>query len=273
MAAFPIRTLTAALGFAIVTALLVILLGALFDLIAAPEKKPYPNPDLFPNNELRVGIDPSYPPFASFNGSHLTGIDVDLAVALAFELGLTLRYVPLGFDGLYDALQAGQVDVLIAALRADPARGGVALYTQPYFNAGLVLLSPQSEAIDNIRQVGGHRLAVAFGSEAHSEAIRWSRRIAPFTLLRYETSTDALNAVRLGEADAALIDSVAAHLYLRHHPEWDGHMIEVTTVPVVMAVRADRPDQAAALSSALSALASRGALEALLSRHLGRLPR
>ncbi|MFQ3565548.1 MAG: ABC transporter substrate-binding protein [Aggregatilineales bacterium] len=272
MAAFPIRTLIAALGIAIAAALLVILVGTLLDLVAAPEKRPYPNPNLFPNNELRVGIDPSYPPFASFNGSHLTGIDVDLAVALAFELGVRMRYVPLGFDGLYDALQAGQVDVLIAALRADPARGGIALYTQPYFNAGLVLVSPQSAKLDNMGQMGGHRLAVAFGSEAHSEAARWSRRIAPFTLLRYETSIDALDAVRLGEADAALIDSVTARLYLRHHPEWDGHMIEVTTVPVAMAVRADRPDQAAAISSALSALASRGTLEAIISRHLGQPP-
>lgn len=272
MAAFPFRTLTGALGLAIVTALAVILIGALVDRVAVPERKPYPHSNLFPNNELRVGIDPSYPPFASFSGQHLIGIDVDLAVALAFELGLTLRYVPLGFDGLYDALQAGQVDVLIAALREDPARGGIVLYTQPYFNAGLVLLSPQSARIDDMRQIGGHRIAAAFGSEAHSEATRWSRRVAPFTLLLYETSTDALDAIRLGEADAALIDSVAAHLYLRHHAEWDGHMIEVTTVPIVMAVRADRPDQAAAISGALSALASRGALEALLNRHLGRLP-
>ena len=46
----------------------------------------------------------------------LEGFDIDLASAIATDLGLTAEFVYFGYDGLYDALQTEQVDVLISAL-------------------------------------------------------------------------------------------------------------------------------------------------------------
>ena len=65
---------------------------------------------------MRVGIDPTYPPFALADDAGLRGIDVDFAQALAEELGLEAQFTYFGYDGLYDALTTGQVDVLISAL-------------------------------------------------------------------------------------------------------------------------------------------------------------
>ena len=91
--------------------------------------------------ELRVGLDASFPPFESLDANgNIVGYDADLARAIARALGAEPVFVNIGFDGLYDALQADRVDVVISGLPYDPRRTQDVIYSQPYFNAGQVLV-------------------------------------------------------------------------------------------------------------------------------------
>src|SRR5437868_4396830 len=62
---------------------------------------------------LRVGIDPTYPPFDSISNGAVQGYDADLARAVAGDLGVRAEFTPLALDTVYDALAAGKVDVLV----------------------------------------------------------------------------------------------------------------------------------------------------------------
>jgi len=232
--------------------------------LAAHLDRHRPLSEMLPSAALRVGIDPANPPFAFFNGESLVGLDIDLAIALGQRLGVPVQFVPLGYDGLYDALKVGQVDALIAALPIDPARAGLARYSAPYLNAGLALIAAESSAIHTMHDLPGKRLALEFGSEADAEARRWLRRILPFTILPYAQPDHALDAVRLGAADAALVDSVTARLYLRDHPDWDHRIAEVTVLPIAIATHADHDQLSAALDRALSSLFQDGTIYRLL---------
>ena len=54
---------------------------------------------------LRIGIDPSFPPFESDDGKgNLSGFDIALAALLEQKWNVRVKYVYTGFDGLYDAL-------------------------------------------------------------------------------------------------------------------------------------------------------------------------
>ncbi|MDZ4764401.1 MAG: transporter substrate-binding domain-containing protein [Chloroflexota bacterium] len=223
---------------------------------------------ILPARELRIGIDPSNPPFAFSQADVLTGLDIDLAEALAAEIGVPSRYVLLGFDGLYDALKVGQVDIVIAALTVDPARFGLARYSQPYFNAGMLLISAAARPIERMADVSGRRLALEFGSEADAEARRWLRRVQPFTLQPYEQPSHALDAARIGEADAALTDALTARLYLREHPDWQTNAAYVTVLPLAIASHADRGDLAVAIDRAMTALFADGTIDAIIIKWL-----
>lgn len=227
-----------------------------------------PPAQVFPYDELRVGIDPSYPPFAAAGPDGLYGLEVELAQALGDELGLPVRFVTLGYDGLYDALRVDSVDVLISALYIDPARRNDVTYTRPYFDAGLVLVSPVGTPYGDMSLMPGHALAYEFGSAADAEARRWLRRVHPFERRPYELGRYALDAVRLGDADAALVDAVTAQLYLRDHPDWAAQRFYVTHNSYAMAVRADRGAVWAAVNDALESLAFDGRLAAIVDRWL-----
>ena len=177
MAARPRLTLRLTFQPYYVFAFAVLLVIALL-LIRRATERPLPLRELFPHSELRVGVDPSSPPFAAIGEDGLFGLEIDLAHELGTRIGLPVRFVALGYDGLYDALKTDQVDALIAGLTIDNTRLRDVHYSQPYFNAGLVLVSDNE--IAQMKDLPGNRLAYEFGSEGDSEARTWLRRIFSF---------------------------------------------------------------------------------------------
>ncbi|MCS7072483.1 MAG: transporter substrate-binding domain-containing protein [Anaerolinea sp.] len=191
---------------------------------------------LLPTSHLRIGVDASYPPFASLRDGQYEGIDIALGAALAHALGVDSRFENISLDGLYDALSTQRVDVLISALVERRDRRSQVEYSLPYFNAGLVLVEMATERPAlNMWQMAGRRIAFAFGSDAHFELNRWQRRVGPFMRLPYELPGYALDALRLGQADAALVSRTDLLTYLCHYPEWAVKTTEVTVVPYVIA--------------------------------------
>lgn len=218
-------------------ALAVLLFAMIWNAIERPGP---PIKDLFPYGTIRIGIDPSYPPFAATTGSDLFGLDVDLGRALGERIGIPVQFVPIGFDGLYDAIKADRVDMVISALLVDPTRTNEVLYTQSYFDAGLILVSNSDSPIFAMPDVAGHKLAYEFGSESDAQARVWERRVNAFKTQPYELPQYALDAVHLKVADAALVDAVSARLYLREHPSWQANLTYLTHAPYAIALRIDR---------------------------------
>ncbi|HHS97461.1 MAG TPA: amino acid ABC transporter substrate-binding protein [Chloroflexi bacterium] len=162
---------------------------------------------------LRVGMDASFPPFEYIDGEgNLVGFDVDLAREIAARLGVEVQFAAnLPYDGLYDSLTAGQVDVIISALYVDPTRTADFAYSAPYFDAGQVLVVAEgTEGIEEMSDLDGKTLAVEFGSAGDVEARAWERRLTSLTILPCQTPDEALGKVASGEADAALVDHLSA---------------------------------------------------------------
>jgi ABC-type amino acid transport substrate-binding protein len=219
--------------------------------------------EAFPSGTMLVGVDASFPPFAVDNGESVFGLDIDLGKAIAEEIGVPVRFVTMGYDGLYDSLIAGQVDVVISALLVNPARTRDIRYTRAYFDNGLMLVttSPDIQTMDDLPS---YRLALEYGSSAHSEANRWLQRLLPFELRPYELPTYALDSLRLGEADAALVDTTTYWLYLAEHPEWETDSYRVTHAFYAIAVRYDREDTWIWVNAVLGRILHDGRMDAIV---------
>src|SRR5215216_5917639 len=84
---------------------------------------------------LRVGLDPTYPPFDTLVDGKVAGYDAALGTAIAADLGAQVEFKTLALDTLYDALEAGDVDMLISALPIIPERRDKVRYSTPYYQA------------------------------------------------------------------------------------------------------------------------------------------
>lgn len=227
-----------------------------------------PEEPMLPTGTLRVGVDPSNPPFAFFEGDQIRGLEIDLAETLGNVLDAPVQLVPLGFDGLYDTLKVETVDIIIAAITTDPLRTADVIYSAPYYDDGLVLVSSAEHPIAAMDALAGKALAYAFGSEADSEAHRWLRRIPPFTPQPYETPQIALDAARLGAAGAALVGATDARLYARDHADWPNVRQTVTHTPFVIATKAKHGRLATAIEDSLRQMQSDGALDVIIAHWL-----
>ncbi len=222
----------------------------------------------FPHGEIRIGVDASYPPFAVDDGTSLWGLDIDLGNVIAEDIGMPVRFVNMGFDGLYDSVIADQVDMVISALQVDLTRTADVIYTQHYFDAGLVLVTPAGSPITMMEFMQGYRVAYEFGSVADAEVREWEKRIGRMRHQPYELPEYALDAVRLEQSDAALVDNTSYRLYLRDHPEWQSQYRYVTTEVYAIAIRTDRLNAWKLVNHALTTLKESGELATIIAKWL-----
>jgi ABC-type amino acid transport substrate-binding protein len=169
---------------------------------------------------LLVCTDPSWPPFEWIDESNgkIQGFDIELADLLAAriaEVELQPAIVPVGFDGLYDALLAGRCDAVLSALPYEPMRTQDVVYSVAYFNAGLVLLTREdTEGIAQLRDLEDRVVGVEWGFVPEGST-RQKEFLRNLRARRYDTASDVLRALHAGEVEAALVDRIAALAYTR----------------------------------------------------------
>jgi polar amino acid transport system substrate-binding protein len=170
---------------------------------------------------IRVCTDPSWPPFEFIDErtGEIEGLDVDLASALAARLRpqgapIHAEMVPVGFDSLYDALQASRCDAVLSALPYEAERTEDVAYAISYFNAGMVIVvREETEGITGLDSLPGRVVGVEWGFVPEGDS-QQRLLLQALSLRRYDTAGDVLRALQAGEVDAALVDQVSALDYL-----------------------------------------------------------
>lgn len=230
------------------------------------------NPDLSTwtriqeSGELRIGLDPTYPPFESLNGTEVQGLDVDLIELITEDLGLEPIYVQFGYDGLYDALATKKVDVLASALVISPEKLRDFAYSKSYFNAGQVLVTNQSRPISDLSELEDKTIAVELGALGHVWAIEWQRKVPDLSIHPYPDAAEALASVSAQQADAAVVDHVGARLFLARAPGLIIIQPPVTEEPYALVVRNEDEELLENLNQSLNRLSAAGALDKVINR-------
>ena len=220
---------------------------------------------------LRVGMDPSWPPFAFVDpgSGEIGGLDVDLARAIGDQLGVEVALVPSGWEGLYSALRAGQFDAIVSALPYDPWQTQGVAYSTSYFNAGpVVVVHAGQAAIARPRDLAGRTVHVEFGSEGDVQARRLRKKGGDMHIVPHATAQEALAATEADAGSAAIVDAISARLFMRA-----GGQLQIVGDPLydelyVIAVHPRARSLQEAIDQALADMRESGALERLLDRWL-----
>lgn len=221
--------------------------------------------------QWRIGMDASFPPFEDLNDAgRPVGFDVDLAQAIASYWGVEAQIEGLGFDGLVDAVYAGRIDSAISALPYQPERTQEVAFSDAYFEAGLVLVTPAgSDAVAGVDDLAGRRLAVEWGSEGDVQARMLRRRFPDVTLIPLDTPQAALLSVAEGEAEAALVDHVSALQFIAGDARLAISPQVIVSDPYVIVLPRKAPVLQQQVGEALRALEADGTLDALVARWFG----
>ncbi len=211
---------------------------------------------------LRVAMDPSFPPFDTVDeAGQVAGFDVDLARELGRRLHVPVTFIPIAFDGLADAVMAGRADAVISAFPLDERLTEDVRYSQPYFEAGLVWVTPADSDLTTPEQLADGTVAVEWGSQGDA----WAREQQLPHILRTETPDEALNAMLDGRADAAIVDAVSAALFPK--PGLITHAPPLVSDPYVIVLPKQAPRLTEAVDEALAAMMTDGTWRALAAKY------
>ena len=215
---------------------------------------------------LRVGLDPTYPPFENLVDGELEGLDIDLMQQVGDRLGLDVHFDIIGYDGLYDALLTGRVDVLASALIVDETRTREFAYSEPYFNAGELLVVRADSQIRDKTDLADRVVAVELGAAGHVVATEWQNSAETVQILPLDTADAALQAVANQDADAAIINAVSGQIGVVANPALQIANPAVTVEPFALVVRSEDGQLLRNLNRVLNQMSETGALDLLITK-------
>jgi len=88
------------------------------------------------NNEILVGTTGDYPPFSTLENNVYTGIDIDMAKALALSKGIKVRFVHTTWKTLMSDLNANKFQIAMSGISITHEREKVASFSHSYIDNG-----------------------------------------------------------------------------------------------------------------------------------------
>ena len=163
------------------------------------------------SGQLRIGIDATYPPFGIAEGGEFSGFDVDIARAVARELGVQAELINASFDGVFPALQNGRFDVVISAVTITPERSQTMLFSDPYIAAGQQVVARRDSPMRTLDELAGRTVGVQINTTA-----QFAMEKRPgVTLAKYNTIDLALLDLQNGRVDAVASDGPVLRYMIR----------------------------------------------------------
>jgi polar amino acid transport system substrate-binding protein len=238
----------------------------------APEPQIAP-PEIGEAGVLRAGVDLGYPPFAGVDQGVEAGIDVDIAAAIAEQLGLRLELIDVTPEDGPDALNDGRIDIMLGAtaitetVLADISTAGSYLLEGPVFFS--VVATGSAEPTVTADGLTGRRVGAQQGSQVYWMLEADYGEEFP---VAYDTLRDALEALVAGEIDI-VAGSAAVGSYIAR--DLDGVRIVGQygpAQPLGIGVRKDATELESAVRQVLDSLVSSGVIDTIRNKWLGEFP-
>ncbi len=175
---------------------------------------------------LVVGMELGYPPFEMRDEQgNPAGVSVDLARALAEELGRDLRIEDIAFDGLIPALRTGKIDLIISSLTRTEERARSIDFSDPYLQTGLCLLVASNSPVRSVEDLDspGRRVAVKKGTTGHTYA---AERFQHARVLVLDRESAAVLEVIHGKVDAFIYDQMSVFKAWQRNPDTTRAILE-----------------------------------------------
>lgn len=221
---------------------------------------------------LMVGLEIGYPPMEYFDedGATPIGFDVELATALAEEMGLELELCDTAWDGIFAGVDTGKYDVVISSVSWTEDRNSNYLLSKTYVANAPVLVVPNDSDIADIMDLEGKSVAVQMETTADYLVQRYVGEGLNTDLRQYEKVINAFDELKTGRVDAVCTDAVVASYYLgdeasNYKNVWEAEEKE----PICMCFKKGNDALKDAMETALDNVKASGKLGEIATKYFG----
>jgi His/Glu/Gln/Arg/opine family amino acid ABC transporter permease subunit len=180
-------------------------------------------------DELVMLTSPDYPPYEFYDTSggdrKIVGFDVDIANAIARELGFKLTIQESDFNGLIPALQAGRADFVMAGMTPTPERKQNIDFSTIYYEAIDTIVAPIGSNLKSPEDLKGKQVGVQLGSIQEQNAKTMAEKIPGLQLKQLNKVPDLIQEIKAKRIDAAIIEDTIAQGFIQSNPDLEFHPI------------------------------------------------
>jgi polar amino acid transport system substrate-binding protein len=224
---------------------------------------------------IQIGSDISYAPieFYEEGTQNAEGLDVDLANALAEELGVRAEFINTGFDGIIPALNANRFDLLMSAMTVTADRQKEIDFI-PYLSAGTDILVAEGNPknVKSVEDLSGLTVGVQIATiqvdqlKAANDQLKAAGK-PEIRVLTFDQNPLAVEQLRNGRADAVIADSpVVANDALLSNGKLQALGLAMEAAPYGIGVRKDSTALKTAVEGALKKLQENGKYDEILAK-------
>ena len=191
-------------------------LSLLFAAAALADSRVRTLQDIKDSGTLVIGVFSDKKPFGYVDETgEYQGYDVYFARRLAQDLGVELKLVSVDAPNRVEYLTSAKVDIILANFTVIPARAEVVDFALPYMKVALGVVSPDSALITTAAQLAGKTLIVSKGTTAETY---FAENHPEVRLLKFDTYTEAFNALLDGRGDALSTDNTEVLAWALENP-------------------------------------------------------
>lgn len=249
-----------------VALMLAILLGVIAFAACAPAASETPNIDKIKKAEKLVILTSSgFAPFEYLGANNeVVGVDIDIAKAVADELGVALEVVDMDFDGIISAVQSGKGDLGVAGITANDERRQSVDFSINYVDAAQVIIVPEGSDIKSAADLAGKNIGVQMGTTGDTYV---TDEVGAGQVLRYKTGPDAGVELANGKIDAVVIDEMPAKQIAEANKGLVVLEEPLTEEQYAIAIKKDAADLKAVVDKVVQKMIDDGTIAKLIEEH------
>jgi polar amino acid transport system substrate-binding protein len=206
----------------------------------------------------------SFSPFNYYEGTKLTGYEVDVAEALAKNLGLKIEWKVVPFDAQLAAVKQDRFDFAIASHGYTKERAKAVDFASPHYCTGGMIAAPKDGAL-TVESLNGKTVGVQLATSYFDAA----KKIAGVKEVKtYKADPEVFSALKAKKIDAWISDKFTILETLNKNPDAGivaGEQVFVERVSLIM--RRNNKEFMDKINQGLADLAKDGTLKALSEKY------
>ena len=225
------------------------------------------------SGKLVVGTCADYPPYEwhliKDGKDEIIGFDIDIAQAIADELGVELEIKDMDFDGLIPALSTGKIDMIIAGMNPTDERKQSVDFTDIYYTQKDALVI-KSEDAENIQSENDLKKASLATQKATIQETYLLENFPDAALQSVPKWNTAILSLVTGKVDAVLMVETVAKQYVEQNEGLEIAGFDVASMPneSAIAVAKDNKDFLDAVNDILDEMKESGQIEELMRTNI-----
>lgn len=221
---------------------------------------------------LTMATNAEFPPYEFYEGGEATGIDVEIATAIAEKLGMELVVEDMEFDSIIAAVQTGKADMGMAGMTVTEERQQSVNFTDSYAQGVQVVIvaedSPITTLDDLFVEGSDWKVGVQESTTGDIYSTGDIEEAGYGTIERYNKGADAVNALKTGKIDCVIIDNNPAKEYVKANEGLKILDTEYAVEDYAIAIAKDNEELLDKVNTALQELIADGTVQAIIDKYI-----